>query len=217
MFGTLFKNNKCPFILFEDAWYYTLKIKSKFRIIIDHSEKNPSKMDMPIFIYFKAKLYSPKVSLKLFSSCRTLLSWWCNNSLAMEKGTDDVSWAIPVPTNGCCEDKRAQVDCVQENQVSSHSMDISVCFYLLWKLATTYSNTPGNHKQRCLNLSYIFHGYQSLSVNEACVAEVYKLRVLGVLHTCYYHTYLTPDSQCLLGIHTATYLSFFELCIKRIW
>lgn len=82
-------------------------------------------MNMPIFIYFKAKLYSPKVSLKLFSSCRTLVSWWCNNnSPAIEEDMNDINWALPEPTNGCYEDKWGQVDCAQKNPVSSHSVDI---------------------------------------------------------------------------------------------
>ena len=167
-------------------------------------------------MYFKAKLYFPKVSLKLFSSCRTLVSWWCNNGLAMEKGTDDVNWAMPDPTNGCCEDKWGPSGlCPRESSFQSFNGHFSLFLFAL-KASNHLQQHSRNQKQRFLSLSNILHGYRSLIANEACVAEVYKVRALGVLHTCCCHTNLTPDSQYLLGIYMATCPFFFVLCIKRM-
>lgn len=134
----------------------------------------------------------------------------------MEKGTDDVNWAMPDPTNGCWEDKWGPSGlCPRESSFQPFNGYFSLFLFAL-KASNHLQQHSRNQKQRFLNLSYILHGYRSLIANEACVAKVYKVRELGVLHTCCYHTSLTPDSQASLGIYTATCPSFFVLCIKRI-
>lgn len=106
-------------------------------------------MNVPIFTYFKAKLYSPNVSLNLFSSCSVLVSSQCNNSAAMKEGIDDVNWAIPDPARVAVRTDGAQEDCSPEHQVPNHSVDTWLCFCLHWKLATAYSNSPGIPNRGC--------------------------------------------------------------------
>ena len=120
----------------------------------------------------------------------------------MEKGTDDVNWAMPDPTNGCWEDKWGPSGlCPRESSFQPFNGYFSLFLFAL-KASNHLQQHSRNQKQRFLNLSYILHGYRSLIANEACVVKVYKVRELGVLHTCCYHTSLTPDSQAPLGIYT---------------
>lgn len=58
----------------------------------------------------------------------------------MKEDIEDVNWAVPDPTNDCCVGKWGPVDCAQENQVSSHSVDTYVSFVFALKASNDYSN-----------------------------------------------------------------------------
>ena len=102
---------------------------------------------------------------------------------------------------------RAQVDCAQKNQVSRHSVDISVCFCLHWKLATAHSNSPGIRNKgpwACQTFSMV--------IKASLLMKRVWLQLTKSAYWVFFHwkavllswTSLTPDSQPLLAICVAT-------------
>ena len=154
--------NKCSFILLFENAYYTFGTKSIFRITVGQFRKKSQRNEYAYFVYFKAKLYSPKISLKLFSSCRTLASWWCNNSPAMKEDTDDGNWAAPDPANAWCEDRWGPSGlCPRESNFQPFSGHLSL-FLFAWKASNCLQQLSRNQKQRLVSSANILHGYGSL-------------------------------------------------------